>query len=114
MIRQMVSKSLLALSLAVMPAIIDVQTAQAEWSFKVTNSTKVRITRVEAAEKGSSNWGSFSSSSISPGETITLVWDSSTDGTSCFWKVRAFYADGESSAPATFDFCKEPDIEFSE
>ncbi len=85
--------------------------AQAAWTFKVTNNGKSPIEHVEASEDGQT-WGEFTGSAIAPGETGTMEWAPATDNSNCEWHVRAVYADG-ASAPATFDFCKEPHLEFS-
>ncbi|AKG24421.1 hypothetical protein IJ00_03800 [Calothrix sp. 336/3] len=81
------------------------------WTFVVENAGDSKIQRIEAAEVGSGNWRKFTNSAINTGEKITLEWDSSTNNTSCVWKLRAVYADGPSEA-ATFDFCKETEIVF--
>ncbi len=83
----------------------------AGWTFKVTNSGKSAISKIEASEDGKS-WGPFGDSSLKPGETTTFEWAPSTDNSGCTWKLRAIYADGPSDA-ASFDFCKETDIEFN-
>ncbi|XGV99607.1 MAG: hypothetical protein ACAF41_11795 [Leptolyngbya sp. BL-A-14] len=85
--------------------------AQAAWTFKVTNSGNSSIEHVEASEDGTT-WGEFTGSAIAPGETGTMEWAPATDDSNCVWQVRAVYADGV-SAPASFDFCKEPHLEFS-
>jgi P pilus assembly chaperone PapD len=85
--------------------------AQAAWTFKVTNNGKSPIERVEASEDGKT-WGAFSGSTIAPGETATMEWAPSTDNSNCVWQVRAIYADG-ASEPASFDFCKQPHLEFT-
>ena len=84
---------------------------RAAWTFKVTNSGKSTIEHVEASEAGES-WGEFTGSSIEPGATETMEWAPATDDSNCAWKVRAVYKDGPSE-PATFDFCKEPHLEFT-
>ncbi len=83
----------------------------ASWTFKVTNSGKSAISKIEVSEDGKS-WGNVGGSSLKPGETSTFEWDPSTDNSSCTWKIRAVYADGPSEA-APFDFCKETDLEFN-
>lgn len=81
------------------------------WTFTVENAGNEKIQRIEAAEIGSSVWREFTGSAINTGEEITLEWDSSTNNTSCTWKLRAIYADGASEA-APFDFCEETEIVF--
>ncbi|MBD2606461.1 hypothetical protein H6G81_18475 [Scytonema hofmannii FACHB-248] len=81
------------------------------WTFVVENAGDAKIQRIEAAEVGSANWRKFSDSAINTGGKITLEWDSSTNNTSCVWKLRAIYADGPSEA-ASFNFCEETEIVF--
>ena len=80
-----------------------------EYSFKVTNNTSTSIKKILVSEDGE-EYGFFNiGSGIKPGQTVELVWDSSTNGESCEQYVKAVYADGSESEPATFDFC-ESDI----
>jgi hypothetical protein len=105
-------KPLMALFIGLVVPIMNVPSALADsWTFTVTNSGRSKILRIEAAESGTNNWGPFTTSAINPGQTVTLEWDSSTDNSSCNWKVRAIYADGPSESSA-FDFCKSTEIEF--
>ena len=77
-----------------------------EYSFKVTNKTDTTIKKIMVSEDGK-NYGYFDiGAGIKPGKTVTLVWDSSTDGESCEQWVKAIYADGSESEPAKFDFCE--------
>ncbi len=77
-------------------------------TFTVTNSSKSTIVRVEVSEDGST-WGRFAGSQIESGETKKLGWG--IDSSNCVWQVRAVYEDGPSE-PTSFDFCKDPNIEF--
>lgn len=78
-----------------------------EYSFKVTNKTKVAIKKLLASEDGK-KYGYFDiGSGIGAGKTATLVWDKSTDNGDCEWYFKALFADGEESEPVVFDFCEE-------
>jgi hypothetical protein len=89
--------------------------AAEEYSFKVTNKTGSTIKKILVSEDGK-KYGYFDiGAGIKPGKTVTLVWDSSTDGESCEQWVKAVYADGSESEPAKFDFCEsDVDLEFEE
>ena len=86
-----------------------------EYSFKVTNKTGQTIKKILVSEDGK-KYGYFDiGAGIKPGKTVTLVWDSSTDGESCEQFVKAIYSDGSESEPAKFDFCEaDVDLEFEE
>ncbi|HVE72179.1 MAG TPA: hypothetical protein VNI54_12490 [Thermoanaerobaculia bacterium] len=91
----------LALSL---PAMAD------EYSFKVTNNTDTKITKILVSEDGK-KFGFFDiGAGIPVGKTVTLVWDSSTDGESCEQYFKAVFSNGEQSEAQQFDFCEE-DVE---
>ena len=77
-----------------------------EYSFEVTNKTRTTIKKLLVSEDGE-EYGFFDiGSGIKPGQTVTLVWDSSTNGESCEQFVKAVYADKSESEPAQFDFCE--------
>lgn len=77
-----------------------------EYSFEVTNKTRTTIKKILVSEDGE-EYGYFNiGAGIKPGQTVQLVWDSSTNGESCEQYVKAVYADGSESEPATFDFCE--------
>ena len=86
-----------------------------EYSFKVTNSTSSRIKQILVSEDGK-EYGYFDiGKGIKPGQTVELVWDSSTNGEDCEQYVKAVYADGAESEPAVFDFCEsEVALEFED
>jgi len=89
--------------------------AVAEYKFTVKNSSKSKIVGLFAREAGKKEWGAFDvGSGIASGKTETMHWDASTNSSGCVWEIMAKYADGSSSAPAKFDFCKETDIEFTD
>lgn len=77
-----------------------------EYTFKVTNNTKLTIKKILVSEDGE-EYGYFDiGKGIAPGKTVELVWDQSTNGESCEQYFKAVFADGEESEPAAFDFCE--------
>lgn len=87
--------------------------AEAEYSFKVHNKTKQTIKKLLASEDGE-KYGFFDiGKGIKPGETMTLVWDKSTNEGKCKQYFKAVYDDDSESEPETFDFCeKDLELEF--
>jgi len=84
--------------------------ADHQYSFKVHNTTREKITKLLASEDGK-EYGNFDiGSGIGGGKTITLNWDKKTNDSGCKWFFKAEFADGEESPPVQFDFCEE-DIE---
>ena len=78
-----------------------------EYSFKVTNNTDTKITKILVSEDGE-EYGFFKiGAGINPGKTVTLVWDQSTNGESCEQYFKAVFANGEESEAQQFDFCEE-------
>jgi hypothetical protein len=76
------------------------------YSFKVSNKTKDKITKLLVSED-KKDWGYFDiGQGIAPGENMTLVWDSSTNNEGCDQYVKAAYADGSESEEAKFNFCE--------
>jgi hypothetical protein len=88
--------------------------ADAEYSFKVHNNTKNTIKKLLASEDGE-KYGFFDiGKGIKPGESMTLVWDKSTNEGKCKQWFKAVYDDDSESAPVQFDFCeKNIELEFS-
>jgi len=81
--------------------------AESEYSFKVKNTTKQKITKLLASEDGKT-YGNFDiGKGIAPGQTVTLVWDKSTDEEDCDQYFKAVFDDGEESEAENFDFCEE-------
>lgn len=81
-----------------------------EYSFKVENKTSDVIKKVLVSEDGKT-YGPFDiGKGIKPGQTVTLVWDKSTNDQACKQWVKAVYDDGSETTPAKFDFC-EKDLE---
>jgi hypothetical protein len=93
-------------------AAIGVHAAE-EYSFKVHNSTDSQIKKILVSEDRKT-WGQFDiGKNIKPGETVTLVWDSSTNEEDCNQYVKAVFGDGSESVPSKFDFCEKGlDLEF--
>jgi hypothetical protein len=96
-----------ALALVSFNAAYAVMPPTPEYSFKVTNKTKVAIKKLYASEDGK-KYGFFDiGAGIGAGRSMTLVWDKSTDQGNCEQYFKAVFADGEESEPVVFDFCEE-------
>lgn len=82
-----------------------------DYSFKVHNTTKDKITKLLASEDGK-EYGNFEvgKAGIAPDETITLKWDKSTNKSDCEWFIKAVFEDGSEAPAKKFDFC-EDDLE---
>lgn len=90
------------------------ESADDEYSFKVHNTTKDKITKLLASEDGD-EYGSFDvgRAGIAPGQTMTLKWDKSTNNTNCHWFIKAVFEDGSETKAKKFDFCEEDlELEF--
>ncbi len=80
--------------------------AESEYSFKVHNNTRTKMTKLLVSED-KKEWGYFDiGSGIAAGGNMTLVWDSSTNNEGCNQYVKAAYADGSESEEAKFNFCE--------
>ena len=90
-----------------------VTATEGNYKFTVKNTTKETIKKLLASEDGE-KYGNFDiGKGIKPGETVTLTWDKSTDGSSCEWYFKAVYEDGEESDAVQFNFCEEDlELEF--
>lgn len=78
-----------------------------EYSYKVHNKSKSTITALLASEDGKT-YGEFEiGKGIPAGQTVTLIWDKSTDEGNCEQWIKAKFADGGLSPAAKFDFCEE-------
>ena len=87
--------------------VASVTAAEGNYSFKVHNTTKTAITKLQASPDGKT-FGNFDiGKGIKPGETVTLVWDKSTDEGECEHYFKATFADGEDSDAVKFDFCED-------
>ena len=86
---------------------------EGDYSFKVKNTTKELITKILVSEDGE-KYGYFDiGAGIKPGETMTLVWDKSTNSGSCHQWFKAVWESGEEGKPVKFDFCeKDLQLEF--
>ena len=86
---------------------------EGDYSFKVKNTTKELITKILVSEDGE-KYGYFDiGAGIKPGETMTLVWDKSTNSSSCHQWFKAVWESGEEGKPVKFDFCeKDLTLEF--
>ena len=86
---------------------------EGDYSFKVKNTTKELITKILVSEDGE-KFGYFDiGAGIKPGETMTLVWDKSTNSSSCHQWFKAVWESGEEGKPVKFDFCeKDLQLEF--
>lgn len=84
-----------------------------EYSFKVQNNTKQTIKKLLASEDGE-KYGFFDiGKGIKPGESMTLVWDKSTNEGKCTQYFKAVYDDDSESEPEKFNFCeKDLELEF--
>jgi hypothetical protein len=78
-----------------------------DYQFKVHNKSKQTIKKLLASEDGE-KYGFFDiGAGIKAGETMTLVWDKSTEGGKCKQYFKAVYDDGSESEPESFDFCEK-------
>ena len=78
-----------------------------EYTYKVHNKSRSTITALLASEDGKT-YGAFDiGKGIAPGQTVTLVWDKSTDEGNCEQWIKAKFADGGVSPAAKFDFCEK-------
>ncbi|MBD0372670.1 MAG: hypothetical protein ICV60_17630 [Pyrinomonadaceae bacterium] len=78
-----------------------------DYSFKIHNNTKHRITKVLVSEDGK-KWGQFDiGDGIAAGDTEEMVWDKSTNGESCHQWFKAVFDNGEDSEAVKFDFCEK-------
>ena len=83
-----------------------------EYSFTVVNKTNTAIGQILVSEDGDT-WNYFEiGDGISPGETVKLVWDKSTNNQSCEQYIKAVYSDGSEAEAASFDFCQQNDLVF--
>jgi hypothetical protein len=94
-------------AMAVAVLLLSIPALADEYSFKVTNNTNTKITKILVSEDGE-EYGYFDiGKGIAPGKTVTLVWDSSTNGENCEQYFKAVFANGEESEAQVFDFCEE-------
>ncbi|HEV2804462.1 MAG TPA: hypothetical protein VGW57_05950 [Chthoniobacterales bacterium] len=80
---------------------------EGDYSFKVKNTTDELITKILVSEDGE-KYGFFDiGKGIKPGETMTLVWDKSTNSSSCHQWFKAVWESGKEGKPVKFDFCEK-------
>jgi hypothetical protein len=78
-----------------------------EYTYKVHNKSQSAITQLMASEDGKT-YGAFDiGDGIAPGQTVTLVWDKSTDNGNCEQWIKAVFDDGGESPAKKFDFCEK-------
>jgi hypothetical protein len=108
-----VMKNFTRIALAVSLLSIGLTAAAEDYSFKVTNNTDTAIKKILVSQDGE-EYGFFNiGAGIKPGQTVTLVWDSSTNGESCDQFFKAVLANGEESEASEFNFCEsEVALEF--
>ena len=78
-----------------------------EYNFKVHNKGKNKIVKLLVSEDGKEFKQFDIGEGIDAGETVTLVWDKSTDKGACEWWFKAAFDDNEESKPVKFDFCEK-------
>jgi hypothetical protein len=99
--------TLLALALVLVSFPVVYAHAQSGYQFKVHNVGKNKVLKLLASEDGK-NWGYFDiGDGIDPGETMTVVWDKSTNTSGCNWFFKAYFDDGLESPPKKFNFCED-------
>jgi hypothetical protein len=110
---KILSIAALFLSFVTLPALNLRADEDDQYSFKVTNTTDTKITKLLASEDGK-DYGNFDiGKGIKPGETVTLNWDKKTNEAGCKWYLKAVFADGSQSPAKKFDFCEDDvDLEF--
>ncbi len=102
LVNKMISKIMLGVLVVGVTAL-----SAEEYSFTVENSTKTKITQVLVSEDGKT-WGKFDiGQGIKPHETVTLIWDESTNDEDCKQHVKAVWSDRSESESAIFDFCED-------
>ena len=86
---------------------------EGDYTFKVHNTTDELITKILVSEDGE-KYGYFDiGAGIKPGESMTLVWDKSTNSSSCHQWFKAVWESGKEGKPVKFDFCeKDLQLEF--
>lgn len=88
-------------------SVMSVQAEDSGYSFVAHNTTKSAIKQMLVSEDGKA-WGGFDiGNGIAAGESVTLVWDSSTNNENCKQYVKAVFADGSEGEPVKFDFCEK-------
>jgi hypothetical protein len=98
---------LLSFALVLMSFVVSHARTSQDYSFKIRNNTKHRITKVMVSEDGK-RWGEFDiGDGIDAGAVEEMVWDKSTNGESCKQWFKAVFSNGEDSEAVKFDFCEK-------
>lgn len=98
---------MLAFALILMSFAVSYAQDEGNYTFKVHNKGGNTVTKLLVSEDGK-KYGYFDiGSGIAPGQTVTAVWDKSTNGESCHQYFKAVFDDGEESPAVKFDFCEE-------
>jgi hypothetical protein len=96
-----------AFALILMSFIVSYAQGQDEFTFKVHNKGKNTVTKLLVSEDGKT-YGQFDiGDGIGPDETVTVVWDKSTNNESCVQFFKAAFDDGGESPARKFDFCEK-------
>ena len=107
------SNSLVQSSLVVLGFGVMASSALAnDYSFFVTNGTHENIVGVQTQMLGGPCGNFDLGGAITPAQHVELHWAAHTNDQSCSQFIRAKFADGSYSKPATFNFCSTPDIVF--
>jgi len=81
---------------------------EAEYTFKVHNTTKDTIKSLLVSEDGKEySHFDLGKEGIKPDETAKLKWDKSTNKKGCKWYIKAVFADDSKTESKKFDFCEE-------
>lgn len=101
---------LLATVIGTLSLVAKVSPAAAEqWYFWVQNNSEAQLQRLLVSQDRKT-WSYFDiGEGIAPGDSAQLIWDESTNNQSCNQWIKAEFSDGEESAPARFNFCKDLD-----
>ncbi len=99
---------MLTLAFVLMSATVVFAKSTPDYKFKIHNNTKQKIVAIQVREEGKNEWGDFDiGDGIAAGATDEMVWDKSTDNSSCNWFFKAKFADGDWSDAVKFDFCEK-------
>ncbi len=78
-----------------------------EYTFVVENNADQRIVGIEVSEDGE-EWAYFDiGRGIPSGESVTLAWDESTNGSDCEWMFRAKFSGGDVLESDWVNFCED-------
>jgi hypothetical protein len=102
--------NLISVSLFAASLLSSVASASAEqWYFYIENGSDSKLVQVSVAEQGK-NWSRLNiGNGIASGQTVKMIWNSSTDTQACKQWIKGRYADGSESTPSKIDFCQDLD-----